>query len=147
RVTAGDEDLLLWPLQLYGTLLGAMAMTITIPLAAALSDRIGRLPVYLAGGTFLGLIALPAFWLIDTRSPLLIDLALVLAMGGIGLMYGPQAAIFSELFDTTIRYSGASLSYQIASMLAGGLTPFIATALLARFNGASWPIALYLIGL
>src|SRR5260370_36462726 len=105
---------------LNGTLLGAVVMAITIPLAAALSDRIGRLPVYLAGGAFLGLIALPAFWLIDTRSPLLIDLARVLAMGGIWLMYGPQAAIFSELFDTTIRYSGASLIYQIASMLAAG---------------------------
>ncbi len=132
---------------LNGTLLGAIAMATTIPLAAALSDRIGRLPVYLTGGTFLGLIALPAFWLIDTRSSLLIDLALVLTMGGIGLMFGPQAALFSELFDATIRYSGVSLSFQIASMFAGGLTPFIATALLARFNGASWPIALYLIGM
>jgi MFS transporter, MHS family, shikimate and dehydroshikimate transport protein len=122
-------------------------MAITIPLAAALSDRIGRRPVYLTSAAFLGVIALPAFWLIDTRSPLLIGLALALSMGGVGFMFGPQAAIFSELFDAKVRYSGASLSYQLASTLAGGLTPLIATALLARFNGASWPIALYLIGL
>jgi MHS family shikimate/dehydroshikimate transporter-like MFS transporter len=132
---------------LYGTLLGAIAMAIAIPLAAALSDRIGRRPVYLVSAAFLGVIALPAFWLIDTRAPLLIGLALVLSMSGVGLMFGPQAAIFSELFDARVRYSGASLSYQLASMFAGGLTPLIATALLVRFNGASWPIALYLIGL
>jgi metabolite-proton symporter len=132
---------------LNGTLLGAIAMAFTIPLAAALSDRIGRRPVYLTSAAFLGIIALPAFWLIDTRSPLLIDLALVLSLGGVGFMYGPQAAIFSELFDARVRYSGASFSYQLASTLAGGLTPLIATALLVRFNNASWPIALYLIGL
>jgi MFS transporter, MHS family, shikimate and dehydroshikimate transport protein len=132
---------------LYGTLLGAIAMAITIPLAATLSDRIGRRPVYLTSAAFLAVIALPAFWLIDTRSPLLIGLALVLSLGGVGLMFGPQAAIFSELFDAKVRYSGASLSYQLASMFAGGLTPLIATVLLVRFNGASWPIALYLIGL
>ncbi len=132
---------------LNATICGAIAMAITIPLGASLSDRVGRLPVYLAGTVFLGLVALPAFWLIDTRSPLLIDLALVLGMGGVGLMYGPQAAIFSEIFAANIRYSGASLSFQIASMFAGGLTPFIATALLARFNYASWPIGLYLIGM
>ena len=120
-------------------------MAITIPLSATLSDRIGRRPVYLTSAAFLGVIALPAFWLIDTRSPLLIDLVLVLSMAGVGLIFGPQAALFSELFDATVRYSGASLSYQLASMFVGGLTPLIATALLARFNGASWPIALYLI--
>lgn len=68
-------------------------------------------------------------------------------IASIGFVFGPQAAIFSELFDAKVRYSGASLSYQLASTLAGGLTPLIATILLARFNGASWPIALYLIGL
>lgn len=136
-----------FPKRLRDSALGAIAMAIAIPLAATLSDRIGRRPVYLASAAFLGVIAWPAFWLINTRSPVLIDLALVLSMSGVGLMFGPQAAIFSELFDARVRYSGASLSYQLASMFAGGLTPLIATALLVRFNGASWPIALYLIGL
>lgn len=122
---------------LSGTLLGAIAMAIVIPLAAILSDRIGRLPIYLIGAAFVGAIALPAFWLINTRLPLLVDLAIVLGMGGAGIMFGPQAAIFSELFDTNVRYSGVSFSYQVASMFSGGLTPLIATALLARFNGAA----------
>lgn len=132
---------------LNGIICGAIAMAITIPLAATLSDRLGRRPLYLIGTVFLGLIAFPAFWLITTRVPLLIDLALILSIGGIGLMFGPQAAFFSELFDAHVRYSGASFSYQVASMLAGGLTPLLATLLLARFHGAFWPIALYLIGL
>jgi hypothetical protein len=91
--------------------------------------------------------AFPLFWLVDTKSPLLIDLALFLAIGGIGIMYGPQAAFFSELFGANVRYSGASLGYQITAIFAGGLAPFVATALLAAFNNASWPISLYIIGM
>ncbi|OYW31424.1 MAG: MFS transporter, partial [Chthoniobacter sp. 12-60-6] len=60
-------------------------------------------------------------------------------------MYGPQAAFFSELFGTRVRYSGASLGYQLASPLAGGLAPLIATALLDQSGGKSWPVAVYLI--
>jgi MHS family shikimate/dehydroshikimate transporter-like MFS transporter len=132
---------------LNGTLIGAVAMAITILLASILSDRIGRLPVYLAGAVFIALIAFPVFWLIDTKSPLLIDLALILGIGGIGIMYGPQAAFFSELFGANIRYSGASLGYQITAIFAGGLAPFVATALLIQFDKAIWPIALYVIGM
>ncbi len=62
-------------------------------------------------------------------------------------MYGPQAAFFSELFGANVRYTGASLGYQITAIFAGGLAPFIATALLAQFNNASWPIALYIVGM
>jgi hypothetical protein len=62
-------------------------------------------------------------------------------------MYGPQAAFFSELFGTRVRYSGASLGYQLASPLAGGLAPLIATALLVQTGGKPWPVALYLIGM
>ncbi len=83
----------------------------------------------------------------STWIPLLINLALILSIGGNGLLLGPQAAFFSELFDVHVRYSGASFSYQVASMLAGGLTPLLATLLLARFHNAFWPIALYIIGL
>ncbi len=132
---------------LTGTLVGAVGMAITILAAGMLSDRVGRLPVYLAGAVFLALIAFPVFWLIDTRSPLLIDLALFLGIGSIGIMYGPQAAFFSELFGANIRYSGASLGYQITAIFAGGLAPFVATALLIQFHNASWPIAVYVIGM
>jgi MFS transporter, MHS family, shikimate and dehydroshikimate transport protein len=132
---------------LNGTLVGAVAMGVTILAAGALSDRFGRLPVYLAGAAFVGLMAFPVFWLIDTRSPVLIALALAIGIGGIGIMYGPQAAFFSEMFGANVRYSGASLGYQITAIFAGGLAPFIATALLALFHDASWPIALYIIGM
>ena len=132
---------------LTGVLIGAVAMGVTIPAAGALSDRLGRLPVYLTGAAFVGLMAFPVFWLIDTRSPVLIALALAIGIGGIGIMYGPQAAFFSELFGANVRYSGASLGYQITAIFAGGLAPFIATALLAQFNNASWPIALYIVGM
>ncbi len=132
---------------LTGVLIGAVAMGVTILAAGALSDRLGRLPVYLAGAAFVGLMAFPVFWLIDTKSPALIALALALGIGGIGIMYGPQAAFFSELFRANVRYSGASLGYQITAIFAGGLAPFIATALLALFNNASWPIALYIVGM
>jgi MFS family permease len=132
---------------LNGTLIGAVGMAIAILLASMLSDRIGRLPVYLAGAVFVALMAFPLFWLVDTKSPFLIDLALFLAIGGIGIMYGPQAAFFSELFGANVRYSGASLGYQITAIFAGGLAPFVATALLAAFNNAFWPISLYIIGM
>ena len=132
---------------LTGVLVGAVTMGITILAAGALSGRLGRLPVYLTGAAFVGLMAFPVFLLIDTRSPALIALALAIGIGGIGIMYGPQAAFFSELFGANVRYSGASLGYQITTVFAGGLAPFIATALLAQFNNASWSIALYIVGM
>jgi len=74
-------------------------------------------------------------------------LAIVLALAvGHAAMYGPQASFFSELFGTRVRYSGASLGYQLASVIAGGLSPLIATGLLRRYS-ASWPIALLIIGM
>ncbi len=74
---------------------------------------------------------------------LVVGIALALVVGH-AAMYGPQASFFSELFGTKVRYSGASLGYQFASVIAGGLSPLIATGLLKRYN-ASWPIALYII--
>jgi len=74
-------------------------------------------------------------------------LAVVIGLIGHAAMYGPQAAFFSELFGTRVRYSGASLGYQLASPLAGGLAPLIATALLGRSGGDPYPIAWYLIGM
>ena len=83
---------------------------------------------------------MPFFWLLETRSPPLIWLAIVLGVVlGHNAMYGPQAAYFSELFGAGVRYSGASLAYQLASVAAGGLAPFIATALLARMASTRSP--------
>ena len=84
------------------------------------------------------------FALLDTQSTALIWLAIVLALIIHASMYGPQAAFFSELFGTNVRYSGASLGYQLAAPFAGGLAPIIAAALLLWSDGKPWPIAVYL---
>jgi MFS transporter, MHS family, shikimate and dehydroshikimate transport protein len=131
---------------LSGILLGAAIELAAIPMYGALSDRIGRRPVYLFGAVMTAVLAFPLFWMLDTGSPPLVWLALVASfLFGHAAMYGPQAAFFSELFGTDVRYSGASLGSQLSSVLAGGLSPFIATALLAAYGRDA--LALYLIGL
>jgi len=130
---------------LTGVLIAAAVEIVTIPAFAALSDRVGRRPVYLAGALLSLAFAFPFFWLMDTGSPTLIVLAIVISLAvGHAAMYGPQAAFFSELFSTRVRYSGASLGYQLASVFAGGLSPFIATALLAWQHGDPWAVAAYM---
>jgi MFS family permease len=109
-----------------------------------LSDRLGRRPVYLAGALGLAIYALPFFWLVDLGSGWSITLAIMLGMIVHAAMYAPQAAFFSELFGTDVRYTGASIGYQMASPLAGGLAPLIATALLQWSGGQPWPVAVYM---
>ena len=130
-------------LVLAGVMIASAIELFAIPFYGALSDRVGRKPVYLGGAVFSLLFAFPFFWLVNTEVNVLIWLAIVLALvGGHAAMYGPQASFFSELFGTRVRYSGASLGYQLASVFAGGLSPFIATALLAAFGYGA--VALYL---
>jgi MFS transporter, MHS family, shikimate and dehydroshikimate transport protein len=130
---------------LTGVIIAAAIGLFTIPLWGALSDRVGRRPVYMAGAVFSLLLAFPFFWMVDTKEPVLIWLAIVLGVNvGHDLMYGPQAAYFSELFGTRVRYSGASLGYQLASVFAGGFAPLIATALLAANGGDPALVAIYM---
>ncbi|MFN7944245.1 MAG: MFS transporter [Blastocatellia bacterium] len=127
--------------------LAAVLQIITMPAFGLLSDLVGRRPVYLFGAIFTALFAWPYFRLIETTSTALMALAVVVALTiGHSAMYGPQASFFSELFGTRVRYTGASIGYQLSSVLAGGLSPLIATDLLRR-TGRSWPIALYIVGM
>jgi MFS transporter, MHS family, shikimate and dehydroshikimate transport protein len=128
---------------LVGVLIAATIGLFTTPLFGALSDRLGRRRVYLFGAVFSLIFAFPFFWMLNTSSPVLIWLAIIVAVNiGHDAMYGPQAAYFSELFGTRVRYSGASLGYQLASVFAGGLAPLIATALLGYYGYVA--VALYI---
>lgn len=115
-----------------------------IPAWGALSDRIGRRPVYLVGAAGVGAWAFPFFALIDTRDFGALVLAVTVGLFFHGAMYAPQAAFFSEMFATRMRYSGASIGAQFSSVAAGAPAPLIATALLADYDSGT-PIALYVI--
>jgi MFS transporter, MHS family, shikimate and dehydroshikimate transport protein len=145
----GEEELgLAKGTMLWGVIIAAAIGLMTVPLWGGLSDRIGRKPLYLAGAVITTLWAFPLFGLINTESPVLIWLSIAVGVNlGHDLMYGPQAAYFSELFGTRVRYSGASLGYQLASVFAGGFAPLIATALLAANGGDPALVALYMMGM
>jgi MFS family permease len=117
----------------------------TIPLAGHWSDRIGRKRMYLIGAVVLGIFGFIYFALLHTLVPGLIFLAIVLSLIPYDLMYGPQAALIAECFTGRLRYSGASLGYQLASIVAGGPAPLIAAALFARFQ-SGYAIAWYMLG-
>ncbi|HEX2741660.1 MAG TPA: MFS transporter [Rubrobacter sp.] len=131
---------------LVGVLIAATIGLFTVPFFGHFSDRVGRRPLYLLGSGFSLLFAFPFFWLLNTGVEPLVWLAIILGVNiGHDAMYGPQAAFFSELFGTRVRYSGASLGYQLASVLAGGFAPLISLYLLTTFGYGA--VALYMAGM
>ena len=110
---------------------------VTIPLWGALSDRVGRRPVYLLGATGIGIWGFVLFGLYDSGDFWLTVLGIVVGFLFHGAMYGPQAAFFAELFGTKARYTGVSVGSQLASVVAGAPAPLIATALLGSFEDAN----------
>ena len=116
---------------LTAVLISSAISLLLIPGFSRLSDSVGRRPVYLGGAILTVLVAFPVFWLIDTKSAFLIFLGLLLGNIGNSAMYGPQAAFFSEIFDTKVRYSGASMGYQIGAVFGGGFAPLICASLYA----------------
>ncbi|GHI83181.1 MFS transporter [Streptomyces xanthophaeus] len=128
---------------LNAVLIGSAVHFVTIPLWGALSDRIGRRPVTLIGAVGMIGWAFAFFALLDTRSFWAIALAVTVGLLLHGAMYGPQAAFISEMFDTKVRYSGASMGSQLASIIGGALAPIIAVALLDDYD-SSVPVSFYL---
>jgi MFS transporter, MHS family, shikimate and dehydroshikimate transport protein len=117
----------------------------TIPTFGLLSDYLPRKSVYLCGNVALIVLAVPYYALLATRQPAAVMLATVVMLGIVhAMLYGVQAALISELFATRLRYTGASLAYQLAGPFAGGLAPIIATSLAYRFEGSYWPLAAYI---
>jgi len=139
-VLAASRDFLLSAL-IACTGLGAL----WAPVAAHLSDRIGRRRMYMIGAAFSGLFGFVYFGLLETRSPVLMFIAIAVSLIPIMTLYGPQAALIAESFEPRLRYSGAGIGYQLASIIAGGPAPFIAAALFAAYQ-SGYAIALYILG-
>ncbi|RBM14110.1 MFS transporter [Prauserella sp. PE36] len=133
---------------LTGSLIGAVLSLALLPACATLSDRIGRKPVYLAGAAVMAVDGLIFFELVKTGSAPMIWLGTIIAYVAMSLMYGPQAAYFSELFPTSIRYSGVSLGQQFGGVLGGSLAPIIVVSLLeVAGDGVYWPVVAYIVGI
>jgi metabolite-proton symporter len=124
-------------------LIGAAIQFCLVPALGALSDRVGRRPLYLAGAVGVGVWSFVFFGLIESQSSGQVFLAVVVGLFFHSLMYAPQAAFFSELFGTSVRYTGASVGYQLASIFAGALAPIIATAILKANDGDPTGIGVY----
>ncbi len=133
---------------LLGVMASALVMIATIPYFGRLSDRIGRPRVYMWGSLITALASFPAFWLMTHSggNVLLTWLAIVIPFGILyASIYGPEAALFCDLFDAKVRYTGISFVYQFSGIFASGITPIIATALIKSGGGEPWQLCLYVL--
>jgi MFS family permease len=131
-------------LALTAIIIATPVSALTMPLFGALSDRIGRRPVYAAGAVLAMIWAFGFFVLVDTKSPVLIVLAVVIGVLTHAAMFGPQAAFVIEQFPTRVRYAGASLAYTLAGIAGAGFAPLIMASLL-RAYGTTIAISLYVV--
>ena len=131
-------------LMLLIVIIGSITWLVSIVAAAIWSDRVGRKPVYLAGSILLVVWPVPFFLLLDTRNTALMIVSVIVLTIGLGLSYGPQSALFAEMFEPRFRYSGASFSYAVGAVLGGGFAPLIAAALQAR-TGTSLSVSAYMV--
>src|SRR5208282_1488200 len=129
---------------LLGVMAAACLSFVSIPLFGHISDRIGRRKMYLLGAVTVGVFGFVYFGMMDSGSSALVFLAIVLSLIPHDMMYGPQAAFIAESFTGRLRYSGASLGYQLASIIAGGPAPIIAALLFAHFM-SGYAIAVYIL--
>jgi MFS family permease len=139
KVLGASRELLLT-----GVLTGSVLSFFTIPFSGYLSDRIGRKRMYMIGAALTGVFGFIYFALLNTAVPGWIFLAIILSLIPHNMMYGPQAALIAESFTGRLRYSGASLGYQLASVIAGGPAPLIAAWLFAKY-GSGYAIAVYIL--
>jgi MFS family permease len=130
---------------LTAVLVASCVSFVTIPLSGHISDKIGRRKMYLIGAAVTGLFGFLYFGMLDTGLESAVFIAIVLSLIPHDMMYGPQAALIAEAFTPRLRYSGASLGYQLASIIAGGPAPLIATALFAAYH-TGYAIAIYILG-
>jgi metabolite-proton symporter len=128
---------------LTAVLVAACVSFVSIPLSGHISDRIGRRNMYLLGALTVGVFGFPYFFMVDTAVPWVVFIAIVLSLIPHDMQYGPQAALIAEAFTPRLRYSGSSLGYQLASIIAGGPAPLIATWLFAKFH-SGYAISFYI---
>jgi MFS family permease len=128
---------------LSAVLVASCVSFITIPLSGHISDRIGRRKMYIIGAIVTGLFGFVYFGMLATAVPVMVFIAIVLSLIPHDMMYCPQAALIAEAFTPRLRYSGASLGYQLASVIAGGPAPLIATALFAAYH-TGYAVAIYI---
>jgi metabolite-proton symporter len=133
---------------LWAVNLAAAVEVFAIPLWGLLADHWSRKGMYMLGNLVLIGFAGPYFWLLGTRQPAAIVVAVVLSLAvGHAMLYSVQASLIPELFGTRLRYTGASIGYQLAAPIAGGSAPLIAAWLAHTFPGQSWLLAVYIIGI
>jgi metabolite-proton symporter len=126
--------------------IATLVTTIMIPFMGKLSDKVGRKPLYIGGTVAMILFAFPYFYLLSLDSVLWLTVATII---GLGIIWAPITAVlgtmFSEIFSTSVRYTGVTVGYQLGAAIAGGTAPLIATALLSAYNNSFVPVALYII--